>query len=183
LRFNSPEHLATWREHGRFPAIHDQIASMAAAHMRGTRFLDLGCSYGLLGTRIMKQAGAKGVGVDSDKDVLAAAIAAGIPLQLEHLGVNRVSLALLADIVRDRNATVLIARRILPELFGEDQLFGWEFADVMALAGIDEILLEGRVDSAKSVNPLRSVVQEVELLDRYYREVRRIGAVSYLVRR
>ena len=55
-RFNSPEHLETWKLRGRYPAIHDCIADTAATFMKGSRLLDLGCSYGLLGARIAKNA-------------------------------------------------------------------------------------------------------------------------------
>jgi hypothetical protein len=77
---------------------------------------------------------------------------------------------------------VIIARRIMPELFGADLDLGKRFAADMAAAGIREILIEGRVVSARSTNALASIDAEVEMLTTggFYREARRIKAVSYL---
>jgi SAM-dependent methyltransferase len=182
VRFNSPEHLATWRETGCFPAIHDAIAGVAVAYLRGTRLLDLGCSYGLLGARIVKEAGLEaGFGVDADGEVIAAAKRAGVPLTFRELRITGETLPHLLGVLVESLADIVIARRVLPELFGEDLPAGRTFANLLAGAGVKEIILEGRANVATAVNRLRSIEEEVDLLSGRYREQRRVGAVSYLV--
>jgi hypothetical protein len=182
VRFNSPEHLASFRWHGRFPIIHDAIADVVTAHMRGDRLLDLGCGYGLLGQRIAKQlGGCFAIGVEADAAAIGAGQAAGVTIEFAHLKVTKATVPQLLRLVERHKITTLIARRVLPELFGDDLQAGIEFAAGLSLTGVKEIFLEGRVQSISSVNPLRSVAEEVELLDPACREVKRFGAVSYLV--
>jgi hypothetical protein len=180
-RFNSPEHLETWKLRGRYPAIHDAIGDAAATYMRGSRLLDLGCSYGLLGARIAKEAGqAAPIGIEADPKVIEASRAAGVPIGLIHWRVVESSLSELGKIVAGDGINVIIARRILPELFGNDLEFGKRFAATMAAAGVKEMFVEGRVVSARSTNALASIDHEVAMLSGSFHEVRRIKAVSYL---
>ncbi len=181
MRFDSPEHLAAWRATGRFPAIHDGITQAIVADMRGSRVLDMGCSYGLLAERILKQAGAMvAFGVDADANVIEAGRGAGLAVTLVELEVSAASLPQIYDLVRENALDVLVCRRVLPELFGDDLPLGRKFALEMALAGIREIFVEGRVATVKAVNALSSIDEEVKLLSASFREVRRSGAVSYL---
>jgi hypothetical protein len=182
-RFNSPEHLSTWQERGRYPAIHDGIADAAASLMRGKCLLDLGCSYGLLGARIAKESGqGMPLGIDADGKVIAAARDAKVSMFFTHLRVTAETLPLVAELVRDHSIDVIIARRILPELFGQEVMVGGMFAAMMAKAGVKEMFVEGRVVSERSTNALASIDAEVAMLSGSYREARRIKAVSYLVR-
>jgi hypothetical protein len=180
-RFNSPEHLETWKTRGRYPAIHDGIADAAASLMRGKQLLDLGCSYGLLGARIAKGAGqGMALGIEADGKVIDAAKTAGVRVFFNQIRITDETLSLVSVLVRDHDIDVVIARRILPELFGDDLDLGRHFASEMAAAGVKEIFVEGRVVSGRSTNALASIDAEVGMLSGSYREVRRIKAVSYL---
>jgi hypothetical protein len=139
------------------------------------------CGYGLLGWRIAKQlGGCHIIGVEADAAAIGAGQAAGIGLQFFHLKVTAATVPQLLRLIGTHKINALVARRILPELFGDALPAGSEFAAGLALAGVKEVLLEGRVASTSSVNPLRSVAEEVELLAPAFREVKRFGAVSYL---
>jgi hypothetical protein len=181
MRFNSPEHLDTWKRRGRYPSIHDAVCDAAFAFMRGSRLLDLGCSYGLLGARIAKENG-QGipVGIEADQSVIDAGRDAGVEIGYHQLRVGGETLSELASIIELERVDVMIARRVLPELFGHEVLVGSVFAQKMAAAGIKEMFVEGRVVSARSTNALASIDAEVAMLAGSYREVRRIKAVSYL---
>jgi hypothetical protein len=180
-RFNSPEHLETWRTRGRYPAIHDGIADAAASFMRGKRLLDLGCSFGLLGARIAKEIGHDtAIGVEADRSVISAAKAAGVPMVFHNIKVAADTLTQLEAVVRCHGINVIVARRIMPELFGSDLDLGVRFAALMGAAGVKEMLIEGRVLSGRSTNALASIDAEVVMLAGSYREVRRVKAVSYL---
>jgi SAM-dependent methyltransferase len=184
VRFDSPAHLQVWRDSGQYPAIHKAIAEMAISCVRGSRLVDLGCSYGLLGARIVAQAGLEsGIGVDADGEVLAAARSAGVPLTFHEIKVTASTLPQLLAVVASAGCDVVVARRVLPELFGHDLPGGRIFATMLAGAGVKEVVLEGRVQAPGAVNALSSIDREVELLAGTFREVRRSGAVSYLVLR
>lgn len=186
MRYDSQDHLTAWIEHRTFPKIHDAIAEMAIAEMQGSRVLDLGCSYGLLGGRLVKQAGARfAVGVDLDERAMTLASVAGVPVEFRKLAITAATLPAMLDLVREYRLDVLVARRILPELFGDDLPLGVAFAEQLASAGIREVFLEGRVETLKAVNVLCSIEQEVALFTHAicFEEVRRVRAVSYLRRR
>ncbi|MDC7784791.1 hypothetical protein PQJ75_00800 [Rhodoplanes sp. TEM] len=180
MRFDDPGYLAAWRA-GRYPRIHDAIFEMAVVYMRGTRVLDLGCSYGLIGDRLVRNGMAEFVvGVDADEAVLAQGRDAGVSGTLYSLRVTEETLPELIELVSSRRLDVLVARRVLPELFGENVQLGRRFAHELRAAGIREVFVEGRVASVRSVNALRSIDEEVDLLSEAYREARRIGAVSFM---
>lgn len=184
MRYDAIEHLEAWQANGRFPKIHDAITDMAMASLRGRRILDLGCSYGLLGTRLRQNGLADVVvGVDASLDVLSDALRAGIPIMARPLRVTRESLPQLLAWVREHKLDAIVARRILPELFGNDLETGRLFGHLVARAGIKEMIIEGRVISPNAKNPLQSIDQEVKMLVESFREVKRAGAVSYLVAR
>lgn len=183
MRFNSPELLDTWKRTGRFPAIHDDMAAAALNLVRGTRFLDLGCGFGLLGARIAKAAGEHVcIGVEADKSVIEAGTAAGVRTVYHHLRLTAETLDQFVSIVRCHGINVILARRVMPELFGEDTTLGVRFACAMYHAGVKEMLVEGRVVSARSTNALASIDHEIAMLitGGFFRQARRIKAVSYL---
>lgn len=181
MRFDSVEHLEAWRDLGVYPKIHDAVAGAIVTFMQGSRILDLGCSYGLLAQRIMAQLGTQAaVGVDSDAKAIRLAEAAGIGVTLYRMRIAGDTLPQLVRIVKRHDIDVIAARRILPELFGDDLELGRAFAREMAAAGVREMFIEGRVVSESSVNALRSIDEEVALVAGSFREDRRIAAVSYV---
>lgn len=181
MRFNSIEHLQAWQRTGRFPAIHDAIAAAVNSFGCSLGYLDLCCSFGLLGQRLIRENGCDVVGVDIDADAIAAGQAAGIKAKLIHMPVKPDTLKDLVQICQSNTLGGIVARRALPELFGHDLAFGETFTNAMADAGIKEIFIEGRVATRNATNPLSSIDKEVALLGSRYKQVRRVGAVSYLV--
>gem|GEM_PF-4820675 len=183
-RFNSPEYLRAWQLQGQWPAIHNAMTDFALANMRGSFLLDLGCSYGLLGARIAMEAGGLAcAGIDADAKVVEAAVEAGVPMRFHVLSVNKDTLPDLEKILTVSRPKTMIARRVLPELWGYDLEGGRAFVELLAASGLREIFLEGRVASERATNPLRSIDDEVTLLSPRYREVTRSKALSYLVLR
>lgn len=182
MRFDAPEHLKAWKETGAYPKIHDRIAQVACTEMLGRVLVDLGCSYGLLGHRIAKSVNGKAVGVDADEKVLLEAIAAGIDSQLICLRVKRATISKLCEVIAGQDVDALIARRVLPELWGEDLDGGKEFAGAIADAGVKELFIEGRVKSPGATNALSSIDAEVALMTGPFKESTRVGPVSYMRR-
>ncbi len=185
LRFDSPELLAAWQESGRWPAIHDAMAAMALEYLTGQVLLDLGCAYGLLGARIVAETGLRSaIGVDANKATIAAARAASVPVTLYQLRVvDQTSLDDLEGIIRRHRVDVIIARRIFPEMFGHNPDLGRAFVDMIHGAGVRELLVQGRVDTADAVNPLRSIEREVYMLNQRFDCAALRPPVAYLTAR
>jgi len=160
-RFNSPELLLTWARCRRFPAIHDNMAAAALSYVRGTRILDLGCSFGLLGARIAKDmGGVTAIGVEADAGVISAAEAAGVPMVFHNIKITAETLPQLETVIRCHGIDIIIARRIMPELFGSDPEMGRRFAAMAAAAGVGEMLSRaGCSRSGRQMRWRRSVLR------------------------
>jgi len=180
VRFNSPQHVDTWRATGLFPRIHDDIFQMALSCLQARSVMDLCCSTGLLAHRVSLALTCKVIGVDADREALAYGHAAGCLPLYAHLRIRRDTLNDLAALVTGNRVTALLARRCMPELFGDDLQLAQEFASVMLGAGVNEIVLEGRAQTVNATNALASIHDEIAALAPYYHPVRRYGAVAYL---
>ena len=181
MRFDDQNHLAEWRANKTFPRIHDAMAAATIANMTGSRVLDLGCSFGLLGARVFKENGltTHAVGIEADEAVVRMAEVAGVPVDFYALTVSRETCDAVITIVAENRIDVVLARRVFPELFGDDLEFGREFVALLGGVGVKELFIEGRVPTPRATNALSSIDQEVELVSGYFREVKRTGAVSY----
>lgn len=182
MRFNAPEHLQAWQATRQFPAIHDDIMHLAYSHMRGLTALDLCCSTGLLAQRVAVQLGVQVIGVDADERALAQGRAAGLEVPLVHQRIDPHDLRPLENLLQQHQIETVLARRCLPELFGQDLAAGHTFAQMLHRQQVQEILVEGRQASKAAVNPLASLAQEVELLGPYYQVRKFHRNVAYLTR-
>lgn len=180
MRFDSEEYLEAWAksEGFQYPVIHDNMYAAAIRHDKYRRGLDLCCSSGLLGTRLM-DAGFAMVGVDADKDAVGLATKYKIPM-LIHLakvsdthGVDAV-----ADIVAVNKLKTIYARRCFPELFGENTELEDLFFPAMIKAGIRMVIFEGRVRTVRATNRLSSVQKEAEMLGKFFDDVQLYGQVG-----
>lgn len=180
MRFNSVEYLQAWASGKRFPAIHDDIASAAEQFMIGNRVLDLCCSYGLLGERLKKTVAGYAVGIDADGEAIAKAKAAGISIDLYQLKVTPESFTDLVQILQSCRVNAVVARRCLPELFGENLDFGRQFFAELRRVGVKEVLIEGRVKTKNATNALSSIEDEISLASESFALARRYKNVAYL---
>ncbi len=181
MRYNSLDHLKGWQESRAFPNIHHPVTSMFCTEVTGRRVLDLGCCHGLLGARLLERKAADVViGVDADAAAIAAARAAGVPVAFNHLKVERSTFLNISELITLNRLDVVLARRIIPELFGADLNAGIAFSGLLADAGIKELILEGRASSSKAVNSLSSIDREVALFKGRWAVKASAGAVRYL---
>lgn len=181
MRYDSIERLRAWQLRGAFPQIHADIAGIIQAYVRGDRMLDLCCSYGLLGQRLMATGATKVCGIESESDTVAAARSAGIAVDILELNIARETLPAVVALITTNALTVVVARRCIPELFPHDPQWAIDFAAAINAAGIMEIVLEGRAPVARPAHRIPTVEAEVACFAGSYREVRRIGQCSYLV--
>lgn len=180
MRFDAHEYVDTWKATGRYPAIHDDIFHAIQSFMCGKSALDLCCSTGLLGTRVLKKLGVNVIGLDADTKAVDYAKQAGIPIEIINATLARKNMKDLAQLCQTNKIDTLLARRCMPELFGDDLEAGRKFSDLLSLAGIKEIFIEGRISSSRSVNNLSGIKQEVELFTNNYKVARVYKNVAYL---
>jgi hypothetical protein len=180
-KFDDPQYLADWVKAKKYPQIHDKM-TYAAQFMQGGNLLDLCCSYGLLGARLGEMYPEKFpvvVGVDGDEKVVQASHVAGMcdgPQarldELLYLRIEPTTILQLIALIGHFQITSVVARRAFPELFSEEMGSGHEFgrqtAQRLHEACIKEILIEGRIYSARSTNTLAKLENEVELFSDFY---------------
>ena len=184
MRFASPEHLATWKATGAFPVIHDEIFGIIMAEALGQSFCDLGSCYGLLMERLQKaMPGATVVGIEADPKTIEAGKLAGVRGTVLKLAVDRITMTAATEFMSQHNVTVLVARRVFPEIWGEDLDGGREFARLLYNIGVSEIFLQGRLASERTVNSLGSVDREVALVSDCFSPVFIRGQIAYLRRK
>lgn len=180
MRFNAPEYINEYAVNGQFPKIHRNIVDMAVAHVKGRKGLDLCCSHGLLGQQLMQRGNFQMFGVDGDKKAVQLAHEHKIWMDVFHLVIGKNTMEVLTNLVKSQDCSFLVARRCLPELFGNDMEFGIDFFHQMREIGIKEVVLEGRVATKKAVNPLFSINAEIDLISQDYKLWQQEGNVAYL---
>lgn len=166
MRFNDPFYVEDWVTNGNYPKIHNNIFSIAKERPV-SRFVDLCCSTGLLGRRLVDELGWSGCSIDSDARALERGLEAGvfdsIPVQL--MKITPATLGELFAFLSDHEVTTVVARRclcVLWEVVPLDELQSM-FLDV----GVDTILLEGRRIDNRAVHPLGSADAQAAAFDRF----------------
>jgi hypothetical protein len=166
MRFNSVEHLEHWKKTGQFPAIHNDIFFAVMNWGNSDKYLDLCCSFGLLGERVRKKMpGVDVYGVDADATAIQQAQDAGITMSITHMKITAETLPELVDFIREQGISGILARRAFPELFGDDLALGRHFGRQLRSVGVHEVFLEGRAPTKNAVNALSNLEQEKGLLN------------------
>ena len=164
------KYLDAFRERGEFPKIHDALFQLFLQEAKGKVFLDLGCSTGLLGQRILQQiAGSTVFGVDRDEDAHRRGELAGTKFPRYLVDVTREYRDFYKLLVNLR-PQVVVARKCIAELFGSpppipdshaDPLFGdsWGkcFLDTLRICGVRQLFLEGRDLGRVTVNEVMTM--------------------------
>lgn len=174
-RFSSDEHLTRYLETGVFPDIHrPMVEAVQWACPADARFIDLGACFGLLGAAVLTlRPGAFAIGVERSARAIEDGQRAGVPMQCIRLDVRRETLPDLVALVRRFRVNTILARRVLPELWGEDIEGGRMFAQSMRGAGVRQVIIEGRKAVASARNNLASVELEAAIMRPHYREAGR----------
>ena len=179
-RFSSVSHLDSWKRTGAFPEIHLPLCTFVAENASGVRMLDLCACYGLLGARLKRLIGVDVWAVEGNPSFIAAAQAAGVPVAMIQLRITRDTLPQLADIITGNRIQTVVARRALPELWGNDLEGGMVFAEMLRNCGVEEVFIEGRVKTPGAVNSLPTVAEEIKLLSPSFTPRVKRGALAML---
>lgn len=180
MRFNSEQHLVTWQDKKRFPAIHDDIFHAILTYGKGKSFLDLCCSTGLLAERIKQHLVYDVIGIDADEAAINLADLSGIKVPLICLKIVPETAKELAKIIEKFKIDTVVARRCFPELFGNDIEFGEVFAEILSQVGVKEIFIEGRIATKTATNALATLEDECQLVSKYYKVIKIYKNVAYL---
>lgn len=180
MRFNDTSHLVHYVETGQFPAIHKKIAEMAINNVEGLSGLDLCCSHGLLGEQLITHGHYQMIGIDSDRKAKQAHDACNLKMNVIGAKIDHNFLGVLQALIYTNNIDFIVARRCLPELFGNNLDFGRKFFYLMREVGVKELVLEGRVATKKAVNALNGILLELALVNDSYQLQKINGSIAYL---
>ena len=188
MRYDSENHLTAWRDTGRFPAIHDPLWNLIGEESQGQVFLDLCCSTGLLGTRILTVLKRPCIGIEADAAAIQLARQHGIPLPMTELRLGVPTLDQFMELVETAGVQTILARRCIPELFGYGprilEEFVHQFTGGIARRGVCELFIEGRKPTARATHPIPDLDTEIRVvcLSGHFRVSRRSGDCAYLER-
>jgi hypothetical protein len=186
-RFDAPEYVDAWQASGVFPTIHDRIVNVARSEIGpcdGT-VLDLCSSTGLIGRRLA-DVGYQVMACQEPGPALQLGrergVYAGIPVL--EVRITPGTLGRLLAWCEDHQVRTVVARRCFPELW--DALGADDFPVLvreLAEAGVERIVLEGRVASGRSVHPLATAAAEVAAFASHWVAAGTFGQVAVLTHR
>jgi len=181
MRFNAPQYLDDWKQ-GKYPSIHKIMFNAVKLYCKSENVLDLCCSTGLLGTQIKEKLNKNVFGIESNATSIALARQYGIPIPIQNMKVVPDSLETFVEYCKVFKIDTIVARRCIPELFGEDYHFGLEFVAAMKAINVKEVFLEGRVKTANATNIFNSIDHEIDLFTTYdmYKVTQQLGNIGYL---
>jgi len=183
MSFSSVELLEAYRDKGQFPAIHDAIFAQVSQHAKGRSFCDLGACTGLLTRRLATIDGAKVCGIEGNPRFIASGREHGIDMPILALKVSQRTFGEFSDFIERHKVDVLVARRVMPELWGEDLDGGVAFSSLLASLGVREIFIEGRIYSDRSTNALAKLETELRLFAAEYDSSFLTDTIGYLTLR
>lgn len=177
-RFADQKHVDAFHDLGEYPAIHERIAATVRAHAGGRRALDLGACTGLLAHRIAQWC-PEVHALEPNPEYRERGV--HHPRVTWHpYGVEIANLAAIGQLIAERSIRLVVARRVFPEIGPEATA---AFGEVAAVAGIDLIILEGRISSRRSTDPLPHADAEVQALSATYTPIHADAHVRVLAPR
>lgn len=184
MRYNSEEHLKKFYDKNIYPKIHDNIFKLCKCieNKENRNVIDLGSSIGLLSHRLSNHYN-KVIGIECDKRAIEKAIAKEniIYKNIKLLPSNKNELE---KIIKDENISVVVGRRVIPELYDcGSVVYIKDLEEMFYRNNIEYIILEGRIKSKNSTHKLKSIDEEVKILSTRYIEIKRYKNCSVLKRR
>lgn len=171
MRFDDLAHVIRYHK-GEYPKIHDDIFHMAKKHVDGRNVMDIGACRGLLGARMIHMGVTDNVlCVEPNRRYMDnRIIVQGVDFANIH--VKRRTMPMLSKWIIEHDIKVVTARRVFPEIVeGEGIQTVKQFAKMMMVAGVETVILEGRIKTKNAVNPLYDANREVWALSPFFIEV------------
>lgn len=171
--FNDQAYLDAFLKDGTFPKIHDQVAHVIKTQTcENESAFDLGSCTGLLTVQAVKLGRSLCVGLEgNDLDYKRAV---RIPQVIyRKIFINTDTLERFKFLLEKYSPTLIIARRVLPEIHHNDSKTLDLLPGLLYKNGVKKIILQGRVKVKNPKTPLFCTDREVEVFAGYYRETHR----------
>lgn len=168
MRFDDDKHLIEYYKYKQYPKIHDDIYNVSRKINPNNNVIDLGCCFGLLSDRLASHFN-KVIGIESNYSYLERAIK-NPKISYFNLKVTDESIADFENLIKREYIKVLVARRVIPELY---ETGGFEllylFIKMLYNNKIEYIVLEGRKPTKLATNPLSNIDKEASIFNKYYK--------------
>ena len=166
MRFDDLEYVSQYNTNGKYPKIHDDIASLDEYVPAGV-VLDLGCCTGLLSCRLAEKHNAV-IGIEANKHYLSAAVRKE-NVHYINMKICEETMQDLKEIIVKHNINCVYARRVLPEICDAGGIkLVRAMISMFHECGIKHIVIEGRKCSKNSTHVLKSIEREKELFAGLY---------------
>lgn len=176
-RFADQHYITAFNDTGEYPHIHDAIAATVRVWSDGRNALDLGACTGLLAHRCTAWC-PEVVALEPNPDYMHRGMSHPRVTWINQ-GIRLDSLPALAQIIVNHDIELVIARRVFPEI---GPVVTAAASLVMAAAGVNRIILEGRRPSSRATDPMPSADHEVRALSPAFTMTHRNGHVRVLDR-
>lgn len=166
MRFNDQAHLDLYTKEGKFPWIHDNVAFLIKEHASDFEScMDLGCSLGLLSVRAVTELGrSECAALDS---IIAANCIKHPLVSYRGFTINRDKFKSMEYLLKRYKPTLVICRRILPEIGASDPTIVTELFDLFHAFGVKWVVGEARVNQPAATNPIKNLEMELALIKGY----------------
>ncbi|QFG05391.1 methyltransferase [Bacillus phage 031MP004] len=181
MKYNDPQRIENFNEYGVFPEIHDDIIEVVKM-LPPEPTVDIGASVGLLTVRLGKYM-PRVIGVEGNAKDFCRAIKGDNVSYLNYY-LNSKTLRSFGKLMKITKVRYAVARRVFPEIYDKGGLaLVQSVGETLYNAGIEKIILEGRVRAANSKHLLKSADKECEALKGFYTVERKYKNVRVLKRR
>jgi hypothetical protein len=155
--YDSEKYLIDFKEKNAYPSIHNEIYNRICMLNHNRPMLDLGCCFGLLAERL-NNSGINCIGVEKSIKHINLGRQYGIKSKIYNESIDSID-----AIIKEYNIELLIARRCLPEAFGNNIENGYLFSKMASQLNVTYIVIEGRVVTKNHVNQLFCLDEEIKL--------------------
>lgn len=164
MAYDSQDYLDAYTARGELPVIHQGVNDLFAKYSPGhVAAIDFGASVGLLCAAMVRTV-PKVIGLEGDPKSVARALR--VPgIRVQHFIVDASSVAAmapLATVLQRYQPTLCMMRRVLSEISQGKMDYAVRFIRFLGEHGVQKIVIQGRVYSARSTHPLPSTDAEIE---------------------
>jgi hypothetical protein len=182
VRYDDQKHLDNLKDHGTYPKIHDAIFAEVEKYAIGETMMEVGACLGLISSRILKAGIAtEMIAIEPNiKSLKRAVKEEGI--KYFNLPVSIETMARIYKIMQTYKPTTIVARRTVSEIaeYGGGKRGVRLFGKAASLAGVERIILEGRVITKNHTAILWNADLEAEAFLPFYKVVHAAGDVRTL---
>lgn len=184
-RFDDNAYIEAYQKYGIFPAIHEDVAYMIRNHANEQEpCIDIGACTSLLSVQAVALGRSLCVAVEGNRAFADKAVQHTKVVQ-ERLLITDLNLQKFESILIAYKPTLLIARRVFPELADRSIELVHRLAKMLWCNGVQKIILEGRKATKNAKSTLPTADKEAEALSAYYdvtktyKEVRLLQPKTY----